>query len=117
MIQIFLCNKCDEKCRLKNLFWTDGRNIEACKDFGNVITFDTTYLINKYDMPLALFVRVNHHGQSILLGCGLLTHEDTKSFLWLFESWLKCMCAYYPKGIITDQCKAMQNANEIVFHT
>jgi hypothetical protein len=28
----------------------------------------TTYLTNRYDMPFAPFVGVNHHGQSILLG-------------------------------------------------
>ena len=31
------------------------------------LTFDTTYLINKYGMYSALFVGVNHHGQSVLL--------------------------------------------------
>ncbi|KAH9795178.1 protein FAR1-RELATED SEQUENCE [Citrus sinensis] len=40
----------------------------AYKDFGDVVTFDTTYLINKYDMSFAPFIGVNHHDQSILLG-------------------------------------------------
>lgn len=38
------------------------------ESFGDVVTFDTTYLPNKYGMPFARFVGVNHHGQSILLG-------------------------------------------------
>ena len=33
------------------------------KDFEDVVTFDTTYLTNKYDMSFAHFVGVNHHGQ------------------------------------------------------
>ncbi|XP_038680907.1 protein FAR-RED IMPAIRED RESPONSE 1-like [Tripterygium wilfordii] len=37
----------DEKGRLKNVFWTDARSRAACRDFGDVITFDTTYLTNK----------------------------------------------------------------------
>jgi len=49
-------------------------------DFGDVVSFDTTYLTNKYDMRFAPFVGVNHHGQSILLGCGLLSLEDTSTF-------------------------------------
>ena len=59
----------DEEERLKNVFWADLRSRVAYKYFGDVIAFNTTYLTNKYDMPFAPFVGVNHHGQSILLGC------------------------------------------------
>ncbi|KAI8538105.1 hypothetical protein RHMOL_Rhmol09G0076400 [Rhododendron molle] len=100
---------------LCNVFWADARSREAYKEFGDVITFDTTYLVNKWDMPFAPFVGVNHHGQSILLGCGLILREDTASFVWLFETWLACMSRCSPNAIITDQCKAMQNAISIVF--
>ena len=66
-------------------------------------------------MQFAPFVGVNHHGQSILLGCGLLSSEATDTFVWLFKSWLNSMADHPPKAIITDQCKAMQKAIEIVF--
>ena len=56
------------------------------EEFGDVITFDTTYLTNKYDMPFALFVGVNHYGQSILFGCRLLSNEDTETFSCIFTS-------------------------------
>ncbi|XP_015382956.1 protein FAR1-RELATED SEQUENCE 12-like [Citrus sinensis] len=67
----------DGEGRLQNVFWADPRNRAAYKDFGDVVTFDTTYLTNKYDMQFSPFVGVNHHGQSILLGYGLISHEDT----------------------------------------
>ena len=51
----------DEAGQLKNLFWADARSRVAYEEFGDVITFDTTYLTNKYDMPFAPFVGVNHH--------------------------------------------------------
>ncbi|XP_057506062.1 protein FAR1-RELATED SEQUENCE 6-like [Actinidia eriantha] len=70
----------DDEGRLRNVFWADARSRAPCKEFGDVVTFDTTNLVNKYDMPFAPFVGVNHHGQSILLGCGLISHEDTRSF-------------------------------------
>ncbi|KAI8567773.1 hypothetical protein RHMOL_Rhmol02G0147700 [Rhododendron molle] len=105
----------DEEGRLRNVFWADARSRAACKVFGDVVTFDTTYLVNKHDMPFAPFVGVNHHGQSILLGCGLISNEDTKSFSWLFETWKTCMWGCAPKAMITDQCMAMKNALEIVF--
>jgi len=66
-------------------------------------------------MPFALFVGVNHHGQSILLGCRLLSSKDTDSFIWLFQSWLRCMDGKAPDGIVTDQCRAMENAIQAVF--
>ncbi|XP_028120457.1 protein FAR1-RELATED SEQUENCE 5-like, partial [Camellia sinensis] len=59
--------------------------------------------------------RVNHHGQSILLGCELLSNENTETFVWLFREWLSCMSDVPPKAIITDQCRAMQNAIEVAF--
>ncbi|XP_024035513.1 protein FAR1-RELATED SEQUENCE 5-like [Citrus sinensis] len=105
----------DEEGRLKNVFWANPRSRAAYKDFEDVVTFDTTYLTNKYDMPFAPFVRVNYHGQSILLGCGLISHEDTETFTWLFDTWLSCMSGCPPFGIITYQDKAMKNAIQIVF--
>lgn len=105
----------DEELRLKNVFWADNRSRQAYKEFGDVVTFDTTYLTNKYDMPFAPFVGVNHHGQSTLLGCGLLSNEDTDTFVWLFRTWLECMHGQASNGIITYQDRAMQNAIQIVF--
>ena len=37
----------------------------------HVITFDNTYLTNKYEIPFCPFVGVNHHGHSFLLSCAL----------------------------------------------
>ncbi|KAK0581819.1 hypothetical protein LWI29_018359 [Acer saccharum] len=68
-------------------------------------------------MPFAPFVSVNHHGQSILLGAGFISNEDTDTFAWLFQTWLQCIDGIAPKAIITDQDKAMKNAIAIVFPT
>ncbi|XP_057493375.1 protein FAR1-RELATED SEQUENCE 5-like isoform X2 [Actinidia eriantha] len=111
----FFAMDLDDKGRLRNVFWADARSRAACKEFGDVVAFDTTYLVNKHDMPFAPFVGVNHHGQSTLLGCGLISKEDTESFSWLFKTWMTCMWGCAPKAIITDQCMAMRNAIENVF--
>ncbi|XP_052197227.1 protein FAR1-RELATED SEQUENCE 5-like [Diospyros lotus] len=75
----------DEDGRLKNVFWADNRCRQSFKEFGDVVTFDTTYLTNRYDMLFAPW------------------------------TWLECMEDQAPAGIITDQDRAMQNAIEIVF--
>ncbi|XP_042962684.1 protein FAR1-RELATED SEQUENCE 5-like [Carya illinoinensis] len=105
----------DDDGRLKNVFWADPRSRAAYQYFGDVVTFDTTYLTNRYGMPFAPFVGVNHHGQSILLGAGLISSEDTHTFVWLFQTWLQCMDGVAPKAIITDQDRVMKNAIAIVF--
>ncbi|XP_042974208.1 protein FAR1-RELATED SEQUENCE 6-like isoform X2 [Carya illinoinensis] len=105
----------DDEFRVRNVFWADARSRAAYEYFGDVITFDTTYLTNRYGMPFAPFVGVNYHGQSILLGACLISSEDTSTFVWLFEAWLECMNGRAPQAIITDQDRAMKNAIGIVF--
>ncbi|XP_056685701.1 protein FAR1-RELATED SEQUENCE 5-like [Spinacia oleracea] len=104
----------DEEGILKNSFWSDARSRGACKYFGDVISFDTTFSSNRYRMPFAPFVGVNHHGKSIVFAAALISHEDTESFIWVFEEWLKCM-GKPPKGILTDQDKAIARAISEVF--
>lgn len=105
----------DEEGRLRNVFWADGRSRTAYQYFGDVILFDTTYLIDKYDVPLVSFVGVNHHGQKVLLGCGLLSDESSETYIWLFKTWLSCMFGCPPIAIITDRCNALREAVAVVF--
>ncbi|KAH6792035.1 hypothetical protein C2S52_002512 [Perilla frutescens var. hirtella] len=100
----------DDEVRLRNVLWIHPRSIAAYEEFHDVLSFDTTYLVNRHQMPFAAFVGVNHHGQSILLGCALVTHEDAESFKWIFSNWLEAMGGVYPTGIITDQCDSIRNA-------
>ena len=78
------------------------------------MTLDTMYLINKYNVRFTPFVGANHHGQSILLGYGIISHENTKLFSWLF-TWMTCMWGCAPIAIIINQCIAMKNAIDEVF--
>ncbi|RYQ97678.1 hypothetical protein Ahy_B08g093757 [Arachis hypogaea] len=97
---------------IKLAFWADARSKTAFEYFRDVISFDTTYNTNKYNLVCGSFVGVNHHSQSILLGCALMKNEDVESFKWLFQCWLRCMGANAPKGILTDQCASMKRAIE-----
>ncbi|CAB4272290.1 unnamed protein product [Prunus armeniaca] len=106
--QFFYAIQCDENGRASNFFWVDARSRLAYHYFGDVVTFDTTYRTNKYDMPFAPFTGVNHHLQSIQFGCALLQDETEVTFLWLFETWLEAMGGRHPVSIITDQDLAMK---------
>lgn len=105
----------NEKGCLRNLFWTETRSRVAYRYFGDVVSIDTTCLTERYDVPLVSFIGVNHHGQSVLLGCGLLASETIESYTWLFRAWLTCMLGRSPQTIVTDQCRILQTAVGDVF--
>ncbi|KAL2930048.1 Protein FAR1-RELATED SEQUENCE 8 [Bienertia sinuspersici] len=90
--------------------WVDARSRAAYIEFGDVVCFDSTYLTNRYLLPFANFVVVNHHSQSVLLGCALISHEDAETFEWVLSNWISCMGGKAPSGILTDQDAAMKKA-------
>lgn len=105
----------DEDGFLRSIFWADFRSRNDVLTFGDVLVFDVTYKTNNLMMPFAPFIGVNHHRQTILFGCALLTDEKEESFTWVFQQWLKCMFNKAPLVIITDMDQAMFNAIKVVF--
>ncbi|XP_019457602.1 PREDICTED: protein FAR1-RELATED SEQUENCE 6-like [Lupinus angustifolius] len=105
----------DDDGRLRNVCWVDARSRAVYDSFGDVVSFDNTYLTNRYNMSFSPFVGVNHHGQSILFGCGLLSREDRETYVWLFKSWMECMRGRAPKAIVIDQCRSIQAGVTKVF--
>ncbi|XP_035543604.1 protein FAR1-RELATED SEQUENCE 5-like [Juglans regia] len=93
-----------------NCFWADARSRAAYQYFGDIVTFDATYLTNRYKMPFVPFTGVNHHHQSIMFGCALLINETAESYTWLLKTWLEAMLGRAPSTIITDDDKSMAKA-------
>ncbi|XP_057808871.1 protein FAR-RED IMPAIRED RESPONSE 1-like [Salvia miltiorrhiza] len=100
----------DDDNRLRNVMWIHPRSRAAYEEFHDVVSFDTTYLVNQYNMPFGTVVGVNHHNQSILLGCALFTNEHAESFKWFFTNWLDAMEGVQPTTILTDQCESIRIA-------
>ncbi|XP_025675241.1 protein FAR1-RELATED SEQUENCE 5-like [Arachis hypogaea] len=70
----------DDANKFKSALWVDVRCRASYEYYGDVVSFDTTYRRNRHGLPFASFV-----------------------------SWVRCI-GTTPKGITTDQCKAMAGA-------
>lgn len=102
--------------RIEVMLWCTGRNKMDYKHFGDVVTFDTTYRTNLYNLPFGIFVGVNNHFQSIVFGGVLLAHERTEDFEWAFKNFTDMMEGKHPETILTGNdinYFAMPNYNTI----
>ncbi|XP_071685587.1 protein FAR-RED ELONGATED HYPOCOTYL 3 isoform X2 [Rutidosis leptorrhynchoides] len=104
-----------EDQRVKNMIWADAKTRHDYVNFCDVVSFDTSYIKNKYRMPLALFVGVNQHYQFMLLGCALLSDESISTYLWALQTWLSAMGGRAPQVIITDKDEYIESAVSQVF--
>ncbi|XP_028109969.1 protein FAR-RED IMPAIRED RESPONSE 1-like [Camellia sinensis] len=108
----------------KRLEVNDAAGIGVARNFHSMVveaggyealTFDERDARNYIEKARRLRLGLGDAESSILFGCGLLSNENTETFVWLFKEWLSCMSDVPPKAIIAYQCRAMQNAIEIVF--
>jgi hypothetical protein len=67
-----------------------------------VLSFDTTYNTNRYNMKFAPFVGINGHGDNLLFTSAVLSDETIPTFRWLFSTFVSCMGGRHPKSIIID---------------
>ena len=105
----------DEDNRLANLFWVDFTSRLDYTCLGDVLSFDTTYQTNAYKNPLVILVGINHHHQTIVIGCVLLVYESASTYTWILETFLDAMNNKRPLSIITYGDKAMRKAIKRIF--
>ncbi|KAL8121487.1 hypothetical protein AgCh_018279 [Apium graveolens] len=74
----------DEENRVRGLVWVDPRSLNAYKNFGDVVTFDSTYRTNR--------------------------DEKETTYRWVLKTWLEAVDNKSPITIITDQDIALSNA-------
>jgi hypothetical protein len=100
--------------RLFRVFWADTTSKKNYAHFGDALSFDSTYNTNRYDMKFAPFTGVNHHMRSIFFGAAFLADEKIKSYVWLFQTFLRAMGGKAPTLIVTDEDASMRVAISIV---
>ncbi|XVF18759.1 hypothetical protein REPUB_Repub11eG0050900 [Reevesia pubescens] len=72
----------DTENMLENLFWANSISRVDYECFSDVLTFDTTYKKNGYDLPLMVFIGVNHYHQTIVFVFALDVKENVETFKW-----------------------------------
>ncbi|KAK8914425.1 Protein FAR1-RELATED SEQUENCE 5 [Platanthera zijinensis] len=95
---------------ITNIFWADGRMISDYANFGDVVSFDTTFRTNKESRPFGCFVGFNHFRQTVVYGAALMYDETIPSFEWVFQTFVYAMFGKKPATIFTDQDQAMASA-------
>ncbi|KAL4343429.1 hypothetical protein AHAS_Ahas11G0077500 [Arachis hypogaea] len=101
--------------RLCDIIWSDGRSQEDYEAFGDVLAFDATYGRNKYNLPVIVLSRVNHHNQTCVFAAALVSYESQDSYKWVLQRFLECMWGKAPKAVITDGDPSMRLAIMYVF--
>nr|KAJ0207255.1 hypothetical protein LSAT_V11C500254150 [Lactuca sativa] len=75
--------------RLNALFWADKIAKYNYNSFGDVLSLDATFNMNKYDMVFVPFTGIDNHKKCVTFGAGLLSKEDGVSYEWLLRAFLK----------------------------
>jgi zinc finger SWIM domain-containing protein 3 len=94
--------------KITNFFWANGQSIMDYKCFGDVVSFDTTFHTNKFEMPFAPLLGTSHHKQTIIFGAALMFDETIPSFIWLFETFLTAMGGKQPSTILLIKMQPWQ---------
>ncbi|GJX36749.1 FAR1-related sequence 5-like protein, partial [Tanacetum coccineum] len=103
-----------ENVELTAIFWADEDSKYNYREFGDVVSFDVTFKINKYKMVFVPFTAIDNHRKCVTVVAGLLKNETTKSNIWLLKTFMKAF-GKAPSIVATDQYGAMRNAIEAEF--
>lgn len=87
-LEFFFNYDVDADERIRNIFWANASCRGSYEDFGDCITFGTTYKTKKFHMPLGVFVGVNHHLQTMIFVVALVRDEIVISFQWVFRTFV-----------------------------
>ncbi|EEE67217.1 protein FAR1-RELATED SEQUENCE 6 isoform X1 [Oryza sativa Japonica Group] len=105
----------NEQGQLRNVFWADAKSRSSYNYFGDVVAINVRNFSDQYEIQFVSFVGTNHHAQQVLLGCGLLAGRSLGAYVWLFDTWVRCMNSTPPPSVITNYCHDVAIAVKKVF--
>ncbi len=105
----------DAELRLDRVFFAFSGSLESFKAYGQVLMVDATYRVNRFCMPLILFVGVGGDGHNTVFGYSLVKMETEFNVTWAFnclkeyvgdDAWKQCT------SIMTDGGTCFPNVIE-----
>jgi len=72
------------------------------KYFSDVLIIDTTYKVNRFNMPLLDIVAINNHGKTVTCFIALLSNQKHETFLWALQKF-KTQIDKNPPVIFSDE--------------
>ena len=66
-------------------------------------------------MSLAIFSSTNHHKQTCVFACALMSNEWADTYKWVLEMFLAAMQKKKPSVVVKDGDRAMKKAIKVVF--
>ncbi|KAL4572764.1 hypothetical protein LXL04_019547 [Taraxacum kok-saghyz] len=106
----FYAIQCDGEQSNPNIFWADSSFRMNYSYFGDTVRLNTSYITHHFRVPLISITGLNHHGQPVLFGCGLLHYESDSAYIWLLQNWLHAMSENHPVSITTEPNHHIQMA-------
>jgi hypothetical protein len=71
----------DEPGKLLYIFWPNATSRKSYSRFGDLVSFDSPYSSNQYNMKCAPFTRANHVIQSVFFGTSFLVNERIEYYM------------------------------------
>ncbi|XP_023734998.1 protein FAR-RED ELONGATED HYPOCOTYL 3-like [Lactuca sativa] len=90
--------------KLNAIFWADETSKYNYNAFGEVVSLDATFSMNKYS-----YILQYNHRKCVTFGARLLSREDGSSYSWLLTTFLKAF-KKQPTLVLTDQDPALIKA-------
>ncbi|KAK1397609.1 hypothetical protein POM88_007472 [Heracleum sosnowskyi] len=104
----------DSAGHLTKLSWAYAIGRRNFEIYGDDVSFDATFDINKYNMIFAPFTGVDKHDRCVTFAACLLSQESVTDYTWAFHHFVKAMRRNLVV-IVTNQCAAMKVAIPDVF--
>jgi len=105
MKDIYYDFKLNEKNQLTHFIFASADMLRQLNCFSDVLIFDLTHNISKYDLNMALLVGLNSEGKSIILTYGLLISQQMEALEWLWKNILNIFKLWkikLPNVILSD---------------
>jgi len=100
---------------LEALIFATFDMLQFYKIYGDLIILDTTFGLNRFNMPLLTIAGVKNDGKTIILGFALVLNETFEYKLWALKEYLKFVNDEQPSAIISDACPALLKAVKEAF--